>query len=488
MTYKYLPLNLVSLQFCSCGSDDPFTRSNPKDALFSDGTKIPLGLQRSVLAVQLKFAVAQTLDVPSTVCVRRKVAATLFDAATSRIVSTSAVTVSIRRRSGKCARRVYLPIKLDDIHFYHEYRLIVRDKELDCTLATRDILFTVATDTESDTDCHDDDDKTPHEADGTDWENLYDDPDEFDFDYLYEDDKPTADTHTHKDDAASADVVPLCFLTGLKNVKEKLATYEKVVRFNKMRRDNDLSSTMLPLHAMFLGSPGTGKTTVAKNIGQMLRRAGILSKGHVVERQRANLLGQNYSMEETNTLDAIKEAQGGILFIDEAYQLYQPADPRDPGRLVIETLMTALADESRRDWMLILAGYPDEMRRMFDMNPGLRSRIPDSNIYIFDDFTEGELMEIAENYLRRNNYRLSAEAQKALAHRFAVDYKQRDKQFGNARYVINIIQTEILPAMAARVVAEDSVSKETLQVIQASDIPAPSKRLNASRPCIGFHA
>lgn len=285
---------------------------------------------------------------------------------------------------------------------------------------------------------------------------------------------------------ASYDLM-LSGMTGLKSVKTKLATFANVVKFNKMRLDNNLSSPMLPLHAMFLGSPGTGKTTVAKQMGRMLWEAGLLSKGHVVEKQRANLLGPNYSNEETNTLEAIEEAQGGILFIDEAYQLYQPQDPRDPGRFVIETLMTALADESRRDWMLILAGYPAEMERMFDMNPGLKSRIPDSNIYVFEDFSSSELMEIAENYLLSHHYMLSPDAREALAKRLAADCLHRDKKFGNARYVINLILTEILPAMAKRVVGQTEVNKVMLTRILACDIPMP--KVESVKQCqkIGFH-
>lgn len=277
-------------------------------------------------------------------------------------------------------------------------------------------------------------------------------------------------------------------LTGLKSVKEKLSVYEKIVTFNKMRLSNNLSANALPLHAMFLGSPGTGKTTVAKRMGIMLRRAGILSKGHVVVKERANLLGPYYSNEETNTINAIKEAQGGILFIDEAYQLYQPGDPRDPGKFVIEALMTALADDSNRDWMLILAGYPDEMKRMFEMNPGFKSRIPESNIYIFDDFSKDELMEIAEKYLVRNEYTLSPEARTLLEKRLATDYATRDKSFGNARHVINLIQTEILPAMAVRVASETVITPESLSLIQPSDIPAPKKLFQSSQRNIGYRA
>ena len=277
-------------------------------------------------------------------------------------------------------------------------------------------------------------------------------------------------------------------LTGLKSVKEKLASYEKLMLFNKMRIDKGLPTLSTPLHAMFMGAPGTGKTTVAKRMGLMMRRSGVLSRGHVVVKERANLIGPNYSNEETNTLKAIEEAQGGILFIDEAYQLFQPNDPRDPGRFVIETLMTALADESKRDWMLILAGYPDEMTRMFEMNPGLRSRIPDSNIYVFDDFTEHELMEIAVKYLDRNGFSLSAEAHHALAVRLGDDYRNRDKSFGNARHVINMIQTEILPAMAARVVSSPDIDVSGLSIVQPCDIPCGFKITKKQNARIGYCA
>ncbi len=280
--------------------------------------------------------------------------------------------------------------------------------------------------------------------------------------------------------------VSLEHLTGLQSVKEKLTVYERVVRFNKMRQEKGLPVSSTPLHAMFLGSPGTGKTTVVKLMGDMLHRAGVLSKGHVVVRERATLLGQNYNSESEKTLAAIEEAQGGILFIDEAYQLYQPDDSRDPGKFVIETLLTALADESNRDWMLVLAGYPDEMKRMSDMNPGFKSRIPDSNIYTFDDFTEVELMEIAERYLARNGYTLTPDAQDALSTRLKSDYSMRDRNFGNARHVVNMIQTEILPSMAVRVIDEGLCDDVSLTEIQKADIHAPVVRPVSPRQRVGF--
>lgn len=276
-------------------------------------------------------------------------------------------------------------------------------------------------------------------------------------------------------------------LTGLRAVKEKLTVYERVVRFNKMRSDKGLSTTSSPLHAMFLGSPGTGKTTVAKMMGSMLHRAGMLSKGHVVVRERATLLGQNYNSEAEKTLAAIEDAQGGILFIDEAYQLYQPNDSRDPGKFVIETLLTALADETNRDWMLVLAGYPDEMRRMFEMNPGFKSRIPESNIYLFDDFTDSELFEIADRYLSRNQYHMTDEARSALTDRLRKDYANRKKNFGNARHVINMIQTEIIPSMAVRVTSARVFDEKALTEIIAADIPRISESpADAPRSRVGF--
>lgn len=271
-------------------------------------------------------------------------------------------------------------------------------------------------------------------------------------------------------------------LTGLKSVKEKLYAYEKLVMFNKRREEIGMPSLSLPLHAMFLGSPGTGKTTVAKRMGLMLKRAGLLSKGHVVVKERASLMGIHYGDQEVKTLEALDEAQGGILLIDEAYQLFQQSDPKDPGRIVIDSLLTALADESKRDWMLILAGYPDEMMKMFEMNPGLKSRIPNTNIYIFDDFNEAELMEIAERYIERNQFSLSEEARITLSQRLSDDYLHRDKSFGNARHVINMIQTEIIPSMAMRVMTDDNCTPESLMLIQPTDITPTLKTIVKQKP------
>ncbi len=148
-----------------------------------------------------------------------------------------------------------------------------------------------------------------------------------------------------------------------------------------------------------------------------------------------------------------------------------------------------MQSDSSRDWMLILAGYPEEMKRMFRMNPGFESRIPQSNIYVFDDFTASELMEIAEKYLARHQYTLTPDARDALyARRFSADYSRRDRTFGNARHVVNLIQTAILPAMAVRVVSSDPAGRLSLSEIQASDIPLAAKPVCPPRERIGFRA
>ncbi|MDE7346006.1 MAG: AAA family ATPase [Muribaculaceae bacterium] len=275
-------------------------------------------------------------------------------------------------------------------------------------------------------------------------------------------------------------------LTGLRAVKDKIITYDKIMRFCMLRAAKGLELFHSPLHAMFLGSPGTGKTTVARLMGRMLKKAGILSRGHVVMKERSTLIGKYYNSEAENTLEAIELAQGGILFIDEAHSLFQPNDPKDPGKFVIEALLTALADPDKDDWMLILAGYPDEMKRLFELNPGFKSRIPDSNIYTFDDFSEEELMEIAERRIQKLDFTLSPEAREALRRRLSDDYVNRDRNFGNARHVMNLIHTEILPAMAVRVMDAELNDRQSLSEIHPSDIPVSTPKATSRRKPVGF--
>ncbi|MDE6277915.1 MAG: AAA family ATPase [Muribaculaceae bacterium] len=276
-------------------------------------------------------------------------------------------------------------------------------------------------------------------------------------------------------------------MVGLGDVKQKMESYITLIRFHKMRAQMGISSVMPPLHALFLGAPGTGKTTVAKLMGQLMREAGVLSRGHVVVRERSQIVGRHYGDESAAMRKAIEEAEGGVLFIDEAYTLYKEADPKDPGREAVETLLTALADSKKRNWMLILGGYEDKILKMFELNPGLASRFPNSNYYRFADYSASELLEIAEGFCRDNAFRLSAGAQKRLAAVLEEDVRTKDGSFGNARHVLNLLETEVFPAMAARVSGIEDLTEEVLTTIMAEDIPVPKQHTEPRRR-LGFRA
>lgn len=259
-------------------------------------------------------------------------------------------------------------------------------------------------------------------------------------------------------------------LIGLENVKRKIDEYRSVVLLSKKRSEMGLPAVKPVLHAAFMGNPGTGKTTVAKILGSMMKELGLLSKGHVVVEERSTLMGQNYASEQEKTLSALERAKGGILFIDEAYLLHKPDDPRDPGMNVIETLLTALADPEQQDWMLLIAGYTEPMNQMLEHNAGLRSRIPEQNRFVFDDYTIDELMQIAELFCRQNNYELSDEAREKIRRRVEKEYSQKDNKFGNARFVNNLFKIEVIPAFSRRVNALESVDATDLTLIKGEDV------------------
>lgn len=259
-------------------------------------------------------------------------------------------------------------------------------------------------------------------------------------------------------------------LIGLENVKKKIEEYRSVVMLSKKRTLMGLPAVRPVLHAAFMGNPGTGKTTVAKIIGSMMKELGLLSSGHVVVEERSTLMGQNYASEQEKTLSALERAKGGILFIDEAYLLYKPDDPRDPGINVIETLLTALADPEQQDWMLLIAGYTEPMTRLLEQNAGLKSRIPEQNRFHFDDYTIDELMQIADLFCRQNGYEMSEEARAKVLDRVQREYGLRDNKFGNARFVNNLFKIEIIPAFSLRVNELENATRTDLTLIKGEDV------------------
>jgi len=259
-------------------------------------------------------------------------------------------------------------------------------------------------------------------------------------------------------------------LIGLRSLKKELKRYVDLVQFNKERKKAGNVIKPISLHALFLGNPGTGKTTVAQLMGKIFHEMGLLSEGNMVFAERSTLTGKFWGEEEEKTLQVIEKAKGGVLFIDEAHNLAMTDDPKDPGLRVIETLFTTLSNESNRDMMIILAGYPEPMTKMLNKNPGMKSRFP--NEYHFDDYTSDELMQIADLYLTDNNFTITEEAKAALHRTVKNAYNLRDEKFGNGRYIVSLMENEIIPNMASRLIATSVIEPiEKINLIEKSDVP-----------------
>ena len=259
-------------------------------------------------------------------------------------------------------------------------------------------------------------------------------------------------------------------MIGLDAFKKDLKRYIDRVRYNNVRVQAGYRDNPISLHSIYLGNPGTGKTTVARLMGKAFHQMGLLTKGHVVVEERNSLTGKFYGTEEEKTNQAIERAKGGVLFIDEAYSLLVKDDPKDPGRRIIETLLTTLSDESNRDICIIFAGYTMPMIEMLNDNPGLKSRLP--NVYHFDDYSVDEMMQIALAYLRTNEYEITQEAIIALRNTVMQAHRIRDHKFGNGRYIISLLQNEVIQNLASRLIATNEIDLPyRINIIEKIDIP-----------------
>lgn len=258
-------------------------------------------------------------------------------------------------------------------------------------------------------------------------------------------------------------------MAGLEKVKDKIHSLMNFHKLQQMRSAAGLPVKQPALHARFLGNPGTGKTTVARLLGQIYKEMGLLSSGHVVLEERKNLIGRYYDSEGQAVDNALNRAKGGILLIDEAYNLYVENDEKDPGRRILEYLLTALSDENNRDWMLILAGYPEETTAMLKSNPGIDSRVEE--VFVFEDLSIENLLQIADLYCDDNKYELSEEARKRLKSLISKDIVAKGKNFGNGRYVNKLLERAISTRMATRLSKISAPTYDQLVTIEAEDIP-----------------
>lgn len=257
-------------------------------------------------------------------------------------------------------------------------------------------------------------------------------------------------------------------LIGLSAVKHRIRETAALLLVDQARREMGLASEAPTLHMSFTGNPGTGKTTVALLMADLLHRLGYVRKGHLVTVTRDDLVGQYIGHTAPKTKEVLKKAMGGVLFIDEAYYLYRPENERDYGQEAIEILLQVM-ENNRDDLVVILAGYDDRMDRFFRSNPGFRSRI--AHHIEFPDYNDVELEQIASNMLDTQNYVLDDSGQKALSDYI---YKRRSQpHFANARSIRNAIDRARL-RQANRLFTENAgaVNAEQLSTIISSDIRA----------------
>ncbi|MDX3322430.1 right-handed parallel beta-helix repeat-containing protein [Streptomyces sp. ME03-5684b] len=256
-------------------------------------------------------------------------------------------------------------------------------------------------------------------------------------------------------------------LVGLEGVKQDVKTVVKVMQMVRRRTEAGLASPPLSRHLVFAGNSGTGKTTVARLYGRILAALGLLSRGHLVEADRAMLVGEYVGHTAPKTTAVFRRAHGGVLFIDEAYSLTPSGQGADFGREALATLVKLMEDH-RDDVVVIVAGYPDEMERFVDANPGLASRF--TRTLVFEDYAGAELVRIVEWHARQHQYELPGDTQEALAAYF--DTLVRDDRFGNGRTARQTFQ-RMTENHAKRVVdLSASTTDDDLVTLLPQDLPA----------------
>lgn len=273
-------------------------------------------------------------------------------------------------------------------------------------------------------------------------------------------------------------------LVGCRDIKERIDELLSLTRYNQLMHQLSPESKQheVSLHSVFFGRPGTGKTTVCKIYGSLLREAGALSKGHVVVANRSTFIGSLWGDEERSVNQVVQMAKGGVLMIDEAYLLGNSKNENDPGKLVIQLLMDILSDEKHRDIAVVLCGYKEPMMRLLELNPGLHSRFP--NRFEFCDFTVDELLEITLRRINEYGYHFTRSAWEKYKQVLTEAYQVRDPDtWGNARFIANQLE-RIYIQHATRCVRHQPMDRQHMLMLTPSDIlPIETPR---QKPRIGF--
>jgi len=257
-------------------------------------------------------------------------------------------------------------------------------------------------------------------------------------------------------------------LIGLKPVKTRIRETAALLLVDRVRKQMNLSSMAPTLHMCFTGNPGTGKTTVALRMAEILHRLGYVREGHLVSVTRDDLVGQYIGHTAPKTKEVVKKAMGGVLFIDEAYYLYRPENERDYGQESIEILLQIM-ENNRDDLVVILAGYKDKMDRFFHSNPGMRSRV--AHHINFPDYGKEELFDIGKLMLAEQNYCFSPDGEKAFAD--YIEKRMQMEHFANGRSIRNALdRARLRQANRLFAAAGRKLTKLDLITIEGDDIRA----------------